>query len=205
VIRLKPGDRLVVASHNPGKVKEIRALIAPFGITTLGAAELSLAEPEETGTSFAENAALKAEAAMRASGLPALSDDSGLCVAALEGAPGIHSARWAGPAKDFRVAMRRVEEELKKKGTPDARAFFVCALALAAPGAETEIFEGRVFGALSFPPRGDKGFGYDPIFVPEGSRLTFGEMDPKAKHAISHRARAFAKFVAGAIAQGTEQ
>jgi XTP/dITP diphosphohydrolase len=205
VIRLKPGDRLVVASHNPGKVKEIRELIAPFGVTTLGAAELGLAEPEETGTSFAENAALKAEAAMRASGLPALSDDSGLCVAALEGAPGIHSARWAGPAKDFRVAMRRVEEELKKKGTHDARAFFVCALALAAPGAATEIFEGRVFGALSFPPRGDKGFGYDPIFVPEGYRFTFGEMDPKAKHAISHRARAFAKFVAAVIAQGTEQ
>ena len=205
MIRLKPGEKLVVASHNPGKVKEIGELIAPFGIETLGAAQLGLAEPEETGTSFAENALLKAEAAMRASHLPALADDSGLCVAALDGAPGIHSARWAGPQKDFRLAMLRVEEELEKTGSHDSRAHFVCALALAAPEAESEIFEGRVFGSLIFPPRGRKGFGYDPIFVPEGHRFTFGEMEPQTKHAISHRARAFAKFVASAIAPGTEQ
>jgi XTP/dITP diphosphohydrolase len=205
VIRLKAGDRLVVASHNPGKVKEIRALIAPFGIATLGAAELNLAEPEETGTSFAENAALKADAAALASGLPALSDDSGLCVAALEGAPGIYSARWAGPAKDFRAAMDRVEHELQAKGAHDLRAHFVCALALSTPGAPTQIFEGRVFGALTFPPRGDKGFGYDPIFVPEGYRQTFGEMDPEAKHAMSHRALAFAKFVENAVAPRTDR
>ena len=205
MIRLHPGDRLVVASHNPGKVREIRALIAPFGIETLGAAELALAEPEETGTSFAENATLKAEAAMQTSGLPALSDDSGLCVAALEGAPGIYSARWAGLGKDFRIAMDRVQRELMEKGARDMRAHFVCALALAAPDAPAQIFEGRVFGTLTFPPRGDKGFGYDPIFVPEGHRHTFGEMDPDAKHAMSHRARAFAKFVGSAIAPRTDQ
>lgn len=205
MIRLRAGDRLVVASHNPGKVKEIRELIAPFGIETFGAAELDLAEPEETGITFAENAGLKADAATRSSGFPALSDDSGLCVPALEGAPGIYSARWAGPGKDFRHAMRRVEQELQEKDTRDARAYFVCALALASPGEQTQIFEGRVFGALTFPPRGDKGFGYDPIFVPEGHRLTFGEMDPEIKHAMSHRARAFAKFVAGAVAPGPEQ
>ena len=204
-MRLKPGDRLVVASHNRGKVKEIRELIAPLGIETLGAAELGLAEPEETGMTFAENAALKAEAAMRSSGLQALSDDSGLCVAALGGAPGIYSARWAGPAKDFRLAMSRVEQELKEKPARDFHAHFVCALALAVPGEETQIFEGRVFGTLAFPPRGDKGFGYDPIFVPEGHRFSFGEMAPEAKHAMSHRARAFAKFVERAIAPGTEQ
>jgi XTP/dITP diphosphohydrolase len=195
----------VVASHNPGKVKEIRELIAPFGIETIGASELGLAEPEETGTTFAENAALKADAAMFISGLPALSDDSGLCVAGLDGAPGIFSARWAGAEKDFRIAMARVEQELREKNCHDMRAHFVCALALAAPGEQTQIFEGRIFGALTFPPRGVKGFGYDPIFVPEGHRLTFGEMEPDAKHAMSHRARAFAKFVASAIALGTEQ
>jgi XTP/dITP diphosphohydrolase len=205
VIRLRTGDRLVVASHNPGKVKEIQELIAPFGIHMVGAAELGLAEPEETGASFAENAILKAEAAMRESGLASLADDSGLCVAALAGAPGILSARWAGPAKDFRLAMQRVEDELREKGSSDRRASFVCLLALAAPAARTETFEGRVYGSLSFPPRGDKGFGYDPIFVPEGYRLTFGEMDPAVKHAMSHRAHAFAKFVAGVMAPGAEQ
>ena len=205
MIRLKSGGRLVVASHNPGKVTEIRELIAPFGIATLGAAELGLGEPDETGTNFAENAALKAEAAMNASGLPSLSDDSGLCVAALDGAPGIYSARWAGPEKDFRLAMKRVGDELRAKGAHDMRAHFVCALAIAAPGEETQIFEGRVFGTLNFPARGHKGFGYDPIFVPEGYRITFGEMDPKEKHAMSHRARAFAKFVACVIAPSTEQ
>ncbi len=164
-------------------------------------------EPEETGTSFAENAALKADAAaMRVSGLPALSDDSGLCVAALDGAPGIYSARWAGPAKDFRLAMNRVEQELRDHAARDMRcAFRLRARACRARVEQTQIFEGCVFGSLTFPPRGDKGFGYDPIFVPEGHRYTFGEMDPEAKHAISHRARAFAKFVESAIAPGPGQ
>ena len=205
MIRLRPKDRLVVASHNPGKVREIAELMAPFGIAALAASDLGLAEPEETGATFAENAELKAEAAAEAASLPALSDDSGLCVAALNGAPGIYSARWAGPAKDFRLAMRRVEDELRAAGSHDTRAHFVCVLALAAPGTQSQLYEGRVYGSLTFPPRGDKGFGYDPIFVPEGYRFTFGEMDPQAKHAMSHRAKAFAKFVAQAIAPGTEQ
>jgi len=209
VIRLRKGDRLVVASHNPGKVREIQALLAPYGIVAVGAAELGLPEPEETGATFAANARLKAEAASGASGLPALADDSGLCVSALKGAPGVYSARWAGPAssseavgqketKDFTKAMTRVEKELG--GNPDRHAMFACALGLAAPGTETEIFEGRVFGSLTFPPRGDKGFGYDPIFVPENGRFTFGEMHPDAKHAISHRARAFEKLAKAALA-----
>jgi XTP/dITP diphosphohydrolase len=205
VIRLAAGDRLVVASHNPGKVREIMELIAPFGIKAVGAAELDLPEPEETGSSFAANAGQKAEAAAKGSGLPSLADDSGLCVAALDNAPGIYSARWAGPAKDFRIAMRRVEDELRQSESHDTRAHFVCALALAAPSVETQIFEGRVYGSLTFPPRGHLGFGYDPIFVPEGYRLTFGEMAPAEKHAMSHRARAFAKFVSRAIDPGTEQ
>jgi XTP/dITP diphosphohydrolase len=205
VIRFKPGMQLVVASHNRGKLKEIEALLAPYGLKTLGAAALGIAEPEETGTSFEENAQLKAEAAMRASGLPALADDSGLCVAALQGAPGIYSARWAGPRQDFAFAMKRVEDEMRKTGNPDTRAYFVCALALAAPGAQTEIFQGKIYGALTFPPRGDKGFGYDPLFMPEGYRVTFSEMDPLAKHAISHRARAFETFAKSALAPGTEQ
>lgn len=204
MIRLKAGDRLVVASHNPGKVREIEALLAPYGVVAVGAGDLGLPEPEETEETFAGNARLKAEAASRASGLPALSDDSGLCVSALGGAPGVYSARWAtassgeavgqrkSPDKDFSVAMARVEKELG--GNPDRHAMFMCALAVAAPGAETEIFEGRVFGALTFPPRGGKGFGYDPIFLPEGGRFTFGEMHPDDKHAISHRAKAFEKF-----------
>ncbi|MSP94476.1 MAG: RdgB/HAM1 family non-canonical purine NTP pyrophosphatase [Alphaproteobacteria bacterium] len=203
MIRLARGDRLVVASHNRGKVREIHELLAPYDLQAIGAAELGLPEPEETETTFAGNAVLKADAASKASGLPALSDDSGLCVAGLDGAPGIYSARWAGPEKDFRHAMRRVEEELN--GNPDKRAYFVCVLALAKPGAATEIFEGRVYGSLTFPPRGTFGFGYDPIFIPEHGRFTFGEMDPKAKHAISHRARAFEKFVASAILPSTEQ
>jgi XTP/dITP diphosphohydrolase len=205
VIRLRAKDRLVLASHNAGKVREITELIAPFGIATLDASELGLAEPEETGATFADNAALKAEAAALATSLPAISDDSGLCVAALNGAPGIYSARWAGPGKDFRVAMRRVEDELRAIASHDCRAYFVCALALAATGEQTQIYEGRAYGSLTFPPRGDKGFGYDPIFVPEGYRVTFGEMEPHAKHVMSHRAKAFAKFVAEAIAPGTER
>ena len=205
MIRLGPGDSLVVASHNPGKVREIKELLAPYGLRSVGAAELHLPEPEETGSTFAENAILKADAAANAAKLPALADDSGLAVAALEGKPGIHSARWAGPNKDFRIAMKRVEDEIRATGSHDSRAHFVCVLALAAPGQPTQVFEGRAYGSLTFPPRGDKGFGYDPIFVPEGYRFTFGEMDAPAKHRISHRAKAFEKFVSGAVRPGTEQ
>jgi XTP/dITP diphosphohydrolase len=200
VIRIGAGQKLVIASHNQGKVVEIRALLAPFAVRVLGAAELGLPEPEETGDSFAANATIKAEAAARESGAMALADDSGLCVAALDGQPGIYSARWAGPEKDFRIAMNRIESELQSKATHDFRAWFVCALALASPADPTEVFEGRVFGNLTFPPRGSKGFGYDPIFVPEGYRQTFGEMAPDQKHAMSHRARAFAMLVSTAFA-----
>lgn len=196
--RLTRGETLVVASHNPGKVREIGELLAPFGLIARGAAGFGIAEPEESGGSFAENALIKARAAAAASGLPALADDSGLCVAALNGAPGIHSARWAGAERDFRMAMGRVERELG--GDPDRRAYFVCVLALAMPDGESETFEGRVYGSLTFPPRGEYGFGYDPIFVPEGRRFTFGEMNPSAKHAISHRAKAFEKFAQKALA-----
>lgn len=192
--KLQAGSRLVIASHNAGKVREIAELLSRYDVKISGAAELGLPEPEETGATFAANASLKAEAAARASGLPSLSDDSGLCVVALEGAPGIHSARWAGPKKDFAFAMRRVETELKEKNVGNARAYFVCALALAIPNKPTQVFEGRIDGALVFPPRGNKGFGYDPIFVPDGETQTFGEMDPARKHAMSHRARAFAKL-----------
>jgi XTP/dITP diphosphohydrolase len=205
LIRLASGQSLVVASHNPGKVREIKDLLAPYALRALGAGELDLPEPEETGTSFAENAILKAEAAAKAGSMAALADDSGLAVAALDGKPGIYSARWAGPAKDFKIAMKRVEDEIRALGSHDSRAYFVCALALAAPGQATEVFEGRAYGSLTFPPRGDKGFGYDPIFVPEGYRFTFGEMDAEAKHRISHRAKAFEKFVVAAIRPGTEQ
>jgi len=195
-VKLSRGSVLVVASHNPGKVREIEDLLGPYGIAATGAAELNLPEPEETGSTFAENAALKARAAATASGLPALSDDSGLAVTALGGAPGIYSARWAGREKDFSAAMARVRRELKERNTEDYSAKFVCALALAEPNGESETFEGEVHGHLEFPPRGDKGFGYDPIFVPEGFRQTFGEIEPAQKHTMSHRARAFAKFVA---------
>jgi len=199
VIRLSPGDKLVIASHNMGKVREIRELLEPYRLDVIGAADLKLDEPEETGSTFAENAILKAEAASATSNLPALADDSGLSIAALNGAPGIHSARWAGPKKDFRKAMSRVEDEMRDSGNPDKRAHFVCVLALSAPGAATEIFEGRAYGAIDFPPRGQFGFGYDPIFIPEGHRFTFAELDPKVKHAISHRAKAFDKFVKAAF------
>jgi XTP/dITP diphosphohydrolase len=190
---MKLGPVLVVASHNPGKVREIRDLLAPFGIETKGASELGLPEPEETGSTLAQNAALKARAAACASGLPSLADDSGLAVVALNGAPGIYSARWAGEKKDFAAAMARVERELQ--GKEDRSAKFVCALALAVPGGEMQIFEGEVHGKLVFPPRGGKGFGYDPIFVAEGMDETFGEIEPALKHSISHRARAFEKLV----------
>jgi XTP/dITP diphosphohydrolase len=193
-MRLARGEVLVVASHNPGKLREIVELLAPFDLTIKGAAELGLPEPEETGATFAENAALKAHAAAQASGFAALSDDSGLAVTALDGAPGIYAARWAGPQKDFSAAMARVEKSLKEKNATDFSAKFVCALALARPNTDAEIFQGEVTGHLVFPPRGTRGFGYDPIFVAEGMQQTFGEIDPAVKHAMSHRARAFAKL-----------
>jgi len=195
-MKLARGDALVVASHNKGKVREIEDLLAPFGFDVRGAAALGLAEPEETGLSFEDNALLKARAAAEASGLTALADDSGLSVTALGGAPGIYSARWAGKTKDFTVAMARVERELKEKSAADFSSKFVCALALASPSGETETFRGEVEGHLVFPPRGTKGFGYDPIFVANGMTETFAEIDPAAKHAMSHRAKAFEKFVA---------
>lgn len=193
-------DTLVIASHNPGKVREIAELVEPFGVAVTSAGDLGLAEPEETGATFQENARLKAEASADGAGLPALADDSGLTVAALDGRPGIYSARWAGPEKDFQQAMARVERELREVNggcAGDRRAAFVCALALARPGGATQVFEGRVAGTLAWPPRGDRGFGYDPVFVPEGYDVTFGEMAPAKKHAMSHRARAFEQLVAG--------
>lgn len=192
--RIFTSGKLVVASHNVGKVREIGELLAPFAVEAISAGALGLAEPEETGDTFIANAELKARAAARASGLPALSDDSGFCVAALDGAPGLYSARWAGPSKDFRIAMARVWRAVEKTGSADRRAWFVCALALAWPDGHVESFEGRIDGTLVWPPRGDKGFGYDPMFVPEGHAITFGEMEPGAKHAMSHRARAFAQL-----------
>jgi len=188
-------DTLVVASHNPGKVREIADLLAPFGLKrVVSAGDLGLPEPEETGATFIANAELKARAAASASGHPALADDSGLEVAALNGAPGIYSARWAGPGKDFAVAMERVQTELG--GAVDRSANFTCALCLAWPDGHVETVEGRVFGDLVWPPRGDRGFGYDPVFRPSGHRLTFAEMEPGAKHAMSHRAAAFRQLVA---------
>ncbi len=186
--------RLVVASHNPGKVREIAELLLPFGVEAVSAATLGLAEPPENGDSFAANAEIKARAAAIASGLPALSDDSGLAVEALDGAPGIYSARWAGPDKDFDAAMRTIEDKIKAESNRRAR--FIAALALCWPDGHCETFEGTVSGTLVWPPRGDRGFGYDPVFLPDGGRETFGEMDPAAKHRISHRADAFRKLVA---------
>lgn len=192
--------RVVIATHNPGKLSEMRDLLGPFGIEAVSAGALGLAEPEETGTMFAENAAIKAHAAARVAGLPALADDSGLCVAALDGAPGLFSARWAGPAKDFSAAMARIECEVARRGR-DRSAYFVSALVVAWPDGHEALFEGRVHGALVWPPRGSEGFGYDPMFRPEGHDLTFGEMSADGKHGIdwsaaepsplSHRARAF--------------
>lgn len=201
-IRLFTEPELVVASHNAGKVREIRELLESFPVSVVAASDLGLPEPDETGTTFAENAILKAKAAVSASGKPALADDSGLAVDALDGAPGIHSARWAGPAKDFAQAMRNIEEKLAAQGatTPDKRtARFVCVLALAWPDGHVEVFPGEIAGTLVWPPKGTKGFGYDPIFLPEGHDRTFGEMTAEEKHgwrpgeptALSHRARAF--------------
>jgi XTP/dITP diphosphohydrolase len=184
----------VIASHNPGKVREIAELLAPLDLSVVSAGDLGLPEPAETGTSFRANAQMKAVAAATAADFPALADDSGLAVAALDGRPGIHSARWAGPERDFAVAMARVEEELV--GQSDRRAHFVCVLALAWSDGGCKTFEGRVDGQLVWPPRGDLGFGYDPMFLPDGHDLTFGQMDPALKHGISHRARAFEKLLA---------
>jgi XTP/dITP diphosphohydrolase len=192
---LVPGSRLVAATHNPGKAVELAALLEDrFEIVSAG--ELGLAEPEEPETTFAGNALLKARAAANASGLPAIADDSGLCVEAREGAPGVHSARWAGPGRNFAHAIDLVERRLAERGLEDRAAWFVCALAVAWPDGPVVVVEGRVDGTLAFPARGDRGFGYDPIFVPEGGAETFGEMDPAAKHQISHRARAFAALKA---------
>jgi XTP/dITP diphosphohydrolase len=191
--KLAPGQKLVLASHNPGKLREIEDLLRPLGVEVVSAGALGLPEPEETAPDFAGNARIKALAATIASGLPALSDDSGFGVAALNGAPGIHSARWAGPAKDFTAAMAAVHERMGDD--PDRRAWFIAALCLAWPDGHAETFIGRIDGTVAWPPRGDKGFGYDPMFVPAGGRQTFGEMDPDEKHTVSHRARAFAQVL----------
>ena len=183
---------LVIASHNAGKVREIGELLAPLGIDAISATEAQIDEPEETGSTFAANAELKACHASDASGLPSLADDSGLVVPAIGGAPGIYSARWAGPNKDFSAAFARIQKEL---GDKPADAYFICVLALSVPGQAVQLFEGRIDGKLTFPPRGDKGFGYDPIFIPHDYDITFGEFDPAKKNRISHRARAFEKFL----------
>ena len=187
------GGKLIVASHNAGKAREIRELLAPFKIEVVSAADLNLPEPDETGSTYIENAELKARAAATTAGLPALADDSGMSVNALNGAPGIYSARWAGPNKDFAFAMKRVETELGNN--PDRSARFVCALSLAWPDGHCESFEGEVRGKLVFPGRGTKGFGYDPIFIADGYDITFAEMDPAKKHEMSHRAHAFRQLV----------
>lgn len=188
--------KLIVASHNPGKVREIGELLTAFPLEVVSAGELGLPEPEETGTTFEANAVLKAKAAADAAGLPALADDSGLAVDALGGAPGIYSARWAGPEKDFAKAMADVQEKLSALPGAPRTAHFVCGLALAWPDGHVEYVEGRVDGSLVWPPRGDRGLGYDPIFLADGHEETFGEMEPDAKHAISHRADAFRQLVA---------
>ena len=193
--RLDKGQKIVAATHNPGKAVEIEALLdGRFEIIT--AKSLNLPEPDETESTFTGNAVLKARAAADASGLVSIADDSGLSVAALDGAPGIFSARWAGPDKDFDMAMSKVEQRLEEIGSDDPAAWFTSALAVAWPDGPCLVVEGRIDGRLTFPPRGDRGFGYDPIFIPEGSGLTFGEMEPSEKDAISHRARAFAKLKA---------
>lgn len=201
--KLTSGTKIVVASHNEGKVREIRDLLRPFGLETVSAAELNLPEPEETETSFSGNAKLKALAAAKAAGLPALSDDSGLAVDSLGGDPGIYAARWAelprieketyGQRRDFDMAMWHVNDRLGDN--PNRRARFICALCLAWPSGETSVYEGKVEGEMIWPPRGGKGFGYDPMFQQLGSSKTFAEIDPAAKHAVSHRADAFAKFL----------
>jgi XTP/dITP diphosphohydrolase len=197
-LKLEPGARLVLATHNPGKARELAQILDNrFEIVTAG--ELGLPEPEETEATFSGNALLKARAAAQASGLVALADDSGLSTVALDGAPGVYSARWAGPAKDFALAMRHLEERIAATGRDEPEAWFTCALAVAWPDGPAVVVEGRIDGALTFPPRGEKGFGYDPVFVPERGKLTFGEMEPADKDAVSHRARAFAKLKAALL------
>jgi XTP/dITP diphosphohydrolase len=212
-LRLQPGDRLVIATHNQGKLREFKDLLAPFDLDLVSAGELGLPEPDETGTTFIDNARIKAHAAADASGLPALADDSGLCVDALGGDPGVYTANWAGSSanggRDYMVGMRRVEDSLQAAGahTPSLRrGSFNATLCLAHPDGREVIFEGKVEGTLVWPPRGQKGFGFDPVFMPDGFDITFGEMPPEAKHSwapgrvgLSHRARAFAKFVEAAL------
>jgi XTP/dITP diphosphohydrolase len=202
MLRLRHGERLVLATHNPGKVREMRALVQPYGIEIISAGDLGLPVPEETETTFIGNARLKAEAAASGSGLAALSDDSGIEVAVLDGAPGVVSADWAGPEKDFSLAMRRVHDSVVASGAKfedRPRANFTSVLCLARPGEPSQCFEGKVFGHIVWPPRGNNGFGYDPIFVPDGYEQTFGEMDPGLKHRLSHRARSFEKFAAACL------
>ncbi len=193
-----PGGKLILASHNQGKVREIRELLAPYNAEVISAGELGLPEPEETGLSFVANAELKSLAAAMGAQMIAISDDSGLAVDALNGAPGIYSARWAGPEKDFGLAMRKIQNAMGDSPVKTAR--FICALSLAWPDGHCETVEGKVEGTLTFPPRGEHGFGYDPIFIPEGFDITFGEMDPARKHEMSHRADAFRKLVAACFA-----
>ena len=197
-LKLEPGTKLVLATHNPGKARELAEILDNrFEIVTAGA--LDLPEPDETETTFVGNALLKARAAAEASGLVAIADDSGLSVAALDGQPGIYSARWAGPERDFALAMQKVEERVEETGSDDRACWFTSALAVAWPGGPAVVVEGRVDGRLTFPPRGDQGFGYDPIFVPEGHEQTFGEMAPAQKDGMSHRARAFEKLRAALL------
>ena len=195
--RLKPGTKLVVASHNPGKVWEIRKLIAPFGLEAISAGDLNLPEPEETESTFIGNARLKSLAAAKGANLPALADDSGLEVECLNGDPGVYSARWAGPTKDFGLAMKKVADEITARNawtSPGPRANFISVLSLAWPDGTTQEYTGKVHGVLVWPPRGSNGFGYDSMFQADGETITFGEMDPQRKNAISHRAQAFATF-----------
>jgi XTP/dITP diphosphohydrolase len=198
VRKLARGQKLVLASHNTGKLREIEALLLPLRIEVISAAALGLPEAVEDAPDFTGNARIKALAAATTSGLPALSDDSGFCVAALDGAPGVYSARWAGASKDFTAAMATVHE--RAADNPDCRAWFIAALCVAWPDSHTQTFVGRIDGAIVWPPRGDHGFGYDPMFVPAGRQQTFGEMNPGDKHAISHRARAFAQVLASCFA-----
>ena len=202
---LRPGDRLVLATHNAGKLREFQDLLAPFGLDIVSAGELDLPEPEETGTTFAENARIKAHAAARASGELSLSDDSGLCVDALGGKPGVYTGNWAGPERDFNLGMRRVEDALQAAGAAEPsqrRGSFRATLCLAHPDGRDRLFEGEASGTLLWPPRGERGFGFDPVFMPDGYDITFGQMPTEMKHSwspghvgLSHRAKAFAKFV----------
>jgi len=197
-MNIAPGSKLVVASHNAGKVREFADLLRRFELDVVSAAELGLPEPDETGATFVENSLIKSRSSTQGSGLLALADDSGLAVEALDGEPGIYSARWAGPDKDFNLAMEKVEAALQARGATqakDRRAAFICVLSLAWPDGQTQVFEGKVEGTIVWPPRGTHGFGYDPVFQADGSDITFGEMDPQEKHAISHRADAFNKML----------